>query len=436
MTDSSATFPGRGFSRRYAWILTTTSRIAVAVALSFSFVCPVVAGDWPQWLGPSRNGVSSEVVHPWSHSPKVLWHLPIGSGFSTPVVAEGKFFVHAQVPDKEAEEVIALDAKTGKILWREAYDRPVYKSALGAGPRATPMCVSGRLFTYGITGTLTCFDAAGGKKLWQARPFADFKATIPNFGVCSSPLAVAGKIIIPVGGPGSSVVAYDAASGRVAWKGLDEPACSASPILLSNSAADLKHPDVVVQTTLRIVGLDPDDGSVRWEHPLVFQPSGVSPTPLVVDRSLVCTTQDTGTLSLQFAEGKQPSGPTTQWWRRDWSSYFSTGAVGHQGRVFVVTNAVMKRPRADVRCIDVPSGKELWQKQSLGYFHVGLIATGDEKLLLLDDGGALTLAETAGGFKQLARAKISGGTFCNPVLADGKFYVRDAKEIQCFQLAP
>jgi outer membrane protein assembly factor BamB len=94
----------------------------------------------------------------------------------------------------------------------------------------------------------------------------------------------------------------------------------------------------------------------------------------------------------------------------------------------------MPLPRADVRCIDAVSGKELWQKQSLGYFHVGLIATGDGKLFLLDDGGNLTLADTADGYKQLARAKVCGGTFCNPVLADGRVYVRDAKEVQCLDL--
>lgn len=393
------------------------------------------AGDWPQWLGPSRNGTTAEVITPWKSDPKVVWKQAIGSGFSTPVVAEGKFFVHAQEGTKDAEEVVAIDVKSGQIAWRKSYERSPYKSALGAGPRATPAFHQGRLYTFGITGTLSCFDAANGNIVWQAKPFADLKATVPNFGVCSSPIAVGDKIIVPVGGPGSAVVAYDSATGNIAWKGLDEPGCSASPIVIKNGSGTNERTDLVVQTTLRIVGLDPADGAIRWEHPLVFQPSGVSPTPLMVGDSLVCTTQDTGTLALKFAQGEKPANPTAPWWEHNWSSYFSTGAKGENGLVYVVTNLVMPLPRADLRCIDVATGKEKWQKQGLGYFHVGVIATADGKLLLLDDAGNLTLAEAADGFKQLARSKVCGGTFVNPVLSNGKLFARDGKEVVCVDLA-
>jgi len=402
------------------------------VLLALGRAPSAMANDWPQWLGPERNGVSAETIAPWTSAPKVVWRHPVGNGYSTPIVAAGKFFVHAQAADKDAEEVLALDAQTGDVAWRDTYERSTYKSALGAGPRATPTYHEGRLLTYGITGVLTCYDAAGGKRLWQVRPIDDLKATLPAFGACASPLAVDGKVIVPVGGPGSSIVAYDVATGNIAWKGLDEPAGSASPILLRREAG--QGVDVVVQTTLRIAGLDPNDGTVRWEHPLVFQPSGVSPTPLVSGDCMVCTTQDTGTLALRFSAAKESANPASPWWHRDWSSYFSTGATGRDGKVFVVTNLVMPLPRADVRCVNAATGEELWQKQSLGYFHVGLITCADGKLLLLDDAGNLTLADTADGFKQLARAKVCRGTFVNPVLADGKLYTRDDKEVQCLDL--
>ncbi|MGE3314810.1 MAG: PQQ-binding-like beta-propeller repeat protein [Planctomycetaceae bacterium] len=408
------------------------TRIWGAVLLFVAaFAKSAPAGDWPQWLGPSRNGTSSEVVAPWSEAPKVLWKHPVGSGFSTPVIADGKFFVHAQEGTKDAEEVIAIDIASGKVAWRKSYERTTYRSALGAGPRATPMVHEGRLYSYGITGTLSCFDADKGSLVWQAQPFSDLKASVPDFGVCSSPIAVGNKVIVPVGGPGSAVVAYDAATGSIAWKGLDEPGCSASPITIKTGSGESERTDIVVQTTLRIVGLNPDDGAIRWEHPLVFQPSGVSPTPLMVGDSLVCTTQDTGTLALKFGKEKNP---TTPWWQHDWSSYFSTGAAGAEGEVYVVTNLVMPLPRADLRCIEITSGKEKWRKESLGYFHIGVILTGDRKLLLLDDGGNLTLAETEKGFKQLARAKICGGTFVNPVLSNGKLFARDGKEVVCVEL--
>src|SRR5262245_2691448 len=117
------------------------------------------AADWPQWLGPNRDGASPETVTPWKEAPKVLWRQPFGEGYSSPVVVGGRVFLHARVKDQEAEEVVAFDAVTGKQLWRDAYPRMRYVSALGSGPRATPVVVVDRVYTYGITGILTCYQA-------------------------------------------------------------------------------------------------------------------------------------------------------------------------------------------------------------------------------------------------------------------------------------
>lgn len=412
-------------------------RTAFTVAIVLGLASSATAGDWPQWLGPNRDGVSEEVIAPWSKVPPVKWRREIGDGFSTPVVANGAFFVHAQVPKKDAEEVLCLDAATGEVRWSDTYDRESYASALGAGPRGTPVVDSGRLFTLGITGVLSCYDAKTGERRWQARPYADFKTSLPGFGVCSSPLVVGGKVILPVGGPGSAVVAYDVETGEVAWKVLDEPASSASPVAVTLKSGSEPTTFVVSQTTLRLVGLNLNDGSLAWEHPMVFQPSGVSPTPLVVEDTLVATTQDTGTLSLKIEPSDSAPKPNLLWWQQELSSYFSTGVVGEDGRVIIVTNKSMPLPRADLRCIDRVSGKEHWHKEGLGYFHLGVIRTGDNKLLILDDAGNLILADPAGNeFKELSRAKVCGGTFVSPVLANGLFYTRDAKEITCVQLAP
>lgn len=234
--------------------------------------------DWPQWLGPQRNGVSSESVSPWEGEPTVVWKKPVGNGYSVPVVADNRVFVHAAVAGKNAESVTAFDATTGTELWSEESPRAPYQSALGVGPRATPTVYNDRLFTIGITGVMSCFDVASGKRLWQTNPYEELKATRPGFGVCSSPLVVGERVILPVGGEGSGVVAYDAKTGKLAWKILDEPAAAASPLLIQPADGE-QGARVVVQTTLRLAGIDPQDGTIHWEHPLVFQPSGVSPVP-------------------------------------------------------------------------------------------------------------------------------------------------------------
>src|SRR5262249_53140110 len=159
----------------------------------------VRAEDWPGWLGPARNSSSTEIILPWSETPKQVWKQPIGNGFSVPVVGSNRLFAHAQVDQKQAEEVVAIDTATGEVAWGDAYDRDPYRSALGAGPRATPVLGENRLVTYGITGVLTCYDPVDGKRLWQVRPYTDLKATLPTFGVCSSPVIVKGKVVVPVG---------------------------------------------------------------------------------------------------------------------------------------------------------------------------------------------------------------------------------------------
>ena len=393
------------------------------------------AADWPQWLGPTRNGVTPEVVAPWKDPPSVVWRQSVGNGYSSPIVADGVAVYHAAAAGKDAEDVVALDARTGEPLWTDSYPRSPYRSMFGAGPRTTPTVVGGKLYTYGITGVLSCYDLKSGKRHWQTNPYDAFKGTLPRFGVCSSPVVADGHVIVLVGGSGSAVVAYDAASGDVSWKKFDEPASSASPVVLTRGEGDKRTTEVVVQTTLRTLGLSPADGTVLWEHPLVFQPSGVSPTPLVIGNSLVCTTQDTGTLSLEFTD-EQSGKPRSAWWKNDLASYFSTGTVGPKGTVLVVTNQQQPLPRADVRCLDLVKGDELWHRPGLGYFHVGLITTGDGKLLMLDDGGNLILADvTREEFKQLAKAQVSRGTLSSPALSNGCVYVRDDKEIICLQLS-
>ena len=314
------------------------------------------AEDWPQWLGPRRNGVSAETLNAWEGDPQIVWKQTVGNGFSVPVVADNRVFVHAAVAGKEAESVTAYDA-TGQVLWKDEYPRAEYRSELGVGPRATPTVQDGHLYTIGITGVMSCYEVASGKRVWQTNPYEELKAARPGFGVCSSPLVVGDRLVLPVGGEGSGVVGYDVKTGKVTWKILDEPAAAASPILIG-VMQDGAQSRVVVQTTLRLAGIDPEDGTIHWEHPLVFQPSGVSPTPLLVGSTLVCSTQDNGTLALKIPQSSADV-PAVQWWNQDVASYFSSGTIGAEQRVLIVTNRLQPLPRADLRCFDVSSGKEV-----------------------------------------------------------------------------
>jgi outer membrane protein assembly factor BamB len=407
----------------------------MVAAVTTAFVLAVAhadAGDWPQWLGPTRNGQSSETVAPWTDAPKVAWRHKAGSGFASLVTADGRVFLHRAVADKEAEQIVAYDAVTGDEVWSTSYDRAPYRSDLGVGPRATPAVADGRIYTIGITGVLSCHDAATGERKWQANPYEALGASLPTFGACSSPVAVGDRLVVLVGGAGNGVVAYDVNTGEIAWKTLDEPAGTASPVIrqLENSEAR----EVIVQTTLRLAGLDLTTGNLNWAHPLVFEPSGVAPTPLLSGNRLLCATQDTGAVMLELPRAAGGS-PEQKWWNEGTSTYFSTGAIANDGQAYVVTNSLLPLPRADVTLFKGDGEKPVWTNEGLGYFHVGLITLADGALLVLDDAGNLTLYRPgAEGLEEQSRSKICGGTFASPALANGRLFVRDNTELLCVEL--
>ena len=411
------------------------------------------AADWPQWLGPRRDGSTTEKVAPWTRKqpPKVLWRVALPPAYSSPVVAGGKVYIHTGPKDaaNSEEQVLAFDAVSGKPLWNDVYERPKYQSVLGTGPRATPTISGQRLYTLGINGVLSCYQLDKGKRLWQTDLYHQFQATLPSFAVCCSPLVVGNRVIVSVGGKDHCVVALHADSGEVQWQSLDDAASTSSPILFTGGERPAgTTPDVVFMTPLRVLGLDPLDGSIRWEHPMVYQPQGTSPTPLPVGDTLVTSTRAHGAVAVRVSRKSEDEGkgataanadqPATAaaWKNKELKSYFSSGAVSGE-LLFLVTNTVEVLPSASLSCLDSKSGKLLWSKNGVGYFHAGVIRTGDGRLLVLNDSGKLTLLEVdAKGSKELATATVCGGTLVNPALADGRLYVRDDKELICLKLEP
>jgi len=395
------------------------------------------AGDWPQWLGPNRDGASAEKIAPWKEAPKELWRQAVGEGHSVLVVANGRVFVHARVAGKHEEELLALDAGTGKQLWRASYVRAPFFSVINTGPQATPCVVQGRVYTYGITGVLSCFEASTGKQLWQNDVFAKLKATLPRFGTTCSPLVVGNRVLVAVGGKGSAVVAFDADSGEVAWKALNGPVSTASAIVYLNRAKKgMASLEAVFINGRSLVALNPFDGELAWEQVLSDQPLGTSPSPVVAGDLLLASSTKAGGVGVRLthAEGKTTAGEA--WKNADLTGYFSTPVVCGKEHLYMVTTTLLPQPTTTLRCVAVQTGKEAWNEPKVGFFHAGLLRTGDSRLLLLDDAGLLRLLEhDPKGYRELARAKVCGSTFSNPALANGRLYVRDNMGVACMQLA-
>ena len=387
----------------------------------------VVADEWPQWRGPKRDGGTTEKVSTWTDAPKKAWEHPVGPGYSVPAIVGERVIVHDRVPEKEQERLTAYNLTTGKELWQDVYERPAYGSVLNTGPQGTPAVAGNRVYSFGITGMLSCHTLDTGSRVWQVDPFKKLGASLPRFGVTCSPLVVGNRVIVAVGGKGSAVAAFDTEKGELQWQALDESAGTASPVLLTRKG---KLPDAVFMTSLRLVGLNPLDGKINWEHPLVFQPSGTAPTPLVVGSEIVASTMTNGSTLVKIDEKESKQ----VWQQKELAGYFSSG-VAHNDRLYLVTNTLKPIPAATMRCVDRATGKEVWKK-SIGYFHAGIIRMGDGKLLVLSDDGHLRLIEDAGTeAKELCKFKACGGTLSNPAFGHGHVIVRDDKNVTCYKLS-
>lgn len=388
-------------------------------------------GDWPQWLGPNRDGSSPEKVAAWQGEIKVLWRQPVAEGHSSPVVAGGRVYLHTRLRDRDAEELAAYEALTGKPLWRTSYTRAPFSSPFGMGPRATPSVVANRVYTFGVTGVLGCFDAAQGKQLWQVDTLKEFKAANLTFGVSCSPLVDGNRVLVNVGGKGASIVAFDTEKGTVHWKQLDAAASYSSPIVFGQGPSR----QVVFLTQQGLAALQPETGTVFWQFPFVDLLSESSTTPVRRDDLLLASSVTVGSVGLRLGQKDDRPAATQVWKNPALSCYFSTPVVVGAEHVYMVTGTIVPPPSATLRCVELKTGKELWQKPKVGRYHAALLRTGDSKLLMLEDTGSLVLLEpNATAYRELARAKVCGHTWAHPALADGRLYLRDDRELLCLQL--
>src|SRR5262245_65654746 len=171
-------------------------RLMAALSLTLTLALTLSAADWPQFLGPNRNGTTPEEVAPWKGELKPLWKKPVGEAHSSPVVAGGVVYAFYQPAGKNADALAAFDAKTGELKWEKSYDRAEFKPLFGNGPRSTPAVSGGKVFTYSGLGILACWDAKTGELAWKVEPLKDFKTGNPFFGTSTSPIVIGDKVIV------------------------------------------------------------------------------------------------------------------------------------------------------------------------------------------------------------------------------------------------
>ncbi|HEY7152643.1 MAG TPA: PQQ-binding-like beta-propeller repeat protein [Gemmataceae bacterium] len=397
-------------------------------ALVACVVFGAVGADWPQFLGPQRNGVSTEtgLLQTWdAKGPPVLWRKDVGEGFSAPVIAVDRLILFHRVGDEEMVE--CLDAATGERKWKHT-DPTRYQDPLGKGdgPRSTPLIAGEQVYTLSPGGRLLCLKLSDGAKVWQRELLKDYKVPRSFFGVGTSPILEGGRVLINVGARDAGIVAFDKDSGKEVWKATGDGASYSSPV--ATTIDGVRH--ILFFTRQGIVSLDPANGAVRFSKPWRsrMDASVNAATPIVVsDQVFFTACYETGAI---LVRAKKDS--IEEVWSNDrsLSCHFGT-PVYHDGCLYGFHGR--QETGTEMRCVDIKTGRVHWSQEGFG---CGSIILAEGNLIVLSEAGELVLIEgKSDKYREKARAAVLAGPCrAHMALANGRLYARDNKKLACWSL--
>ncbi len=387
--------------------------------------------DWPQFHGPIRNNTTTETgwLKVWSAAgPPVAWRAQVGAGMASFAVVDGRVFTAGN--DGENQDTIwCFDLPTGKVLWR--HDYPCKSAAhvmpiVPGGPSATPCVGEGRVFTVSREGDVFCLEAATGKVVWQKSLLKDFHGQRPVYGYAGSPLLWQGKLFLDVGGEEGSTVCLNAATGETLWaKGAGE-AGYATPVMATLEGAER----LVMFKGRELAVLDPQDGKEIASYATTTNDFCNCATPAIgTDGTIfISHTGNDGSTGLRF----DGTSLTAAWNVRDLGLLYNSGVPWGKNALMIFNDS--KRGVNDLRCLDLTTGKALWESAEVAK---GTAIFSDGHLIVLSTAGELQLCQPSDtGIKVLAHAQVlEGKCWVLPVLSRHRLLCRsNAGEVVCLKL--
>jgi len=444
-------------------------RIAIPslAALLCCFSC--AADDWPQWMGPRRDGIWREtgILDDFpTNGPPIVWRVPVNRGYCGPAVANDRVYLldrqagpplqrkpgDRSIPVLAGDErILCLDARTGRTVWEHVYDC-AYRIDYPAGPRATPVVAGGRVYTLGAMGDLFCLDAASGKVIWERHFLKEFGLSEPPlWGYAAHPLLDGDRLICLVGGSNSVAVAFHKDTGKEIWRALDAPEIGyAAPAILE--ANGLRH--LVIWHPDAISGLKPETGEILWTrkypaHEKPQRPEVTIAMPRIQGDQLLVSTFYHGALMLKVTPAPPGAGIV-------WNKHSSSKSKINDGLHTVMSVPVWIGDHlygicgfGELRCLDARTGERVWESDAamggkLGNFANAFIVQHEDRVFVWNDQGELILGKVdLKGFSVMSRARLldtSENTrgrsllWCHPAFANRRAYVHNGKEMICIEL--
>lgn len=405
----------------------THIRLAVAAGLVI-WIAPLAAQDWTQWRGPARDGLIRAFKEPasWPMTLTKRWNVEVGTGYATPLVVGDRLYVFTRQGDNEV--MTAFDAASAKVLWRTSYPAPFKMNPAtaphGPGPKSTPTLAGNRLFTLGISGIVTAFDAASGKQIWQ-RPAGPVE---PLYHTAMSPLVVGNQMILHVGGHDKGeLTSFDVATGKVRWTWNGDGPAYGSPLLFDLGGT----PQVVTFTQKNFVGVSLEDGKLLWQRPFTTPSNTTSQTPLLYKDMIIQMGRNNGVVAFRVAPGN-PEWTTTEVWKTEEVSAHMSDAVAVDNVLFGLSHLNSGQYFA----LDLDSGKVLWRSEPRQAAHAAISRAGNTIFSLEEDSELVVIRLNREKFEPITRYKVAtSDTWSQPVISGNRIFVKDVSSLTLWTIS-
>jgi outer membrane protein assembly factor BamB len=397
--------------------------LAAAAALTPLVVAQTPRGDWPQWRGPNRDGTLQAFPEPaaWPEQLTRRWKVEVGAGYATPIVVGNRVYAFSRQQDNEVMR--ALDADTGKIVWETSYAAPFRMnpatSRHGPGPKSTPTYANGRLFTLGISGIVTAFDAATGKQVWQ-KPAPPVE---PLYHTAQSALVDRDLVILHVGGHNQgALTAFDPETGAERWKWNGDGPSYGSPIVADIGGTR----QVITLSQESLVGVERASGRLLWRVPFTARSTTNSITPLVYGgQTVIVSGQGKPLTAYTVAQRNGQWSAELAWENPQLSLSFSNAVLA--GDALFSMSAMNS---GQFFWADARTGKTLWTSSPRQAGNAAIVRAGNLLFVLKDDAELMIARSTPGAFAPMKTYTVAdSATWPAPAISGNRIFVRDLSAI-------
>ena len=396
-------------------------RVIISGALFVTLAVAAAAADWTEWRGPHRDGVLVTEPKSWPEKLNLKWKIEVGEGHASPILVGSTIFEFTRLNNQET--VQAIDLETGKVRWKQQYaatsDVDPAAAGHGPGPKSTPLYSNGKLYTFGLGGVFSCWDAETGKLVWR-KDSTRFKRLNPDFGAAMSPLTDRGMVIVHLGGrEAGELTAFDAATGAVKWTWTGDPPAYASPIVVELAGAR----QVVTQTHSNIIGVDASTGKLLWKIPFKTEYDQNIVTPVLYKDTLIFSGVDKGVFAVRLEKSGDAIVPKTVWQNKDASMYMNSPVLSAD-----VLFGFSHLKKGQLFAFDAATGKTLWLGPPRSGDNAAVLAS-KSTLVWLNNEGQLTIAKADGkAYAQIRQYTVAdSATWAHPLVLSDGVLVKDVK---------